>query len=178
MPKNLNKNEKALLEAINGLFDLDAQLGLSFHKKDDSQSEERGYEYLHNEIDNMFALKAAELVHADSVNRAFHKVHSYKYLDDPTFNTALEKELVAEAVPAHERATAKEAITNIIKELQKEQSAWAEKDYGFNPNMDEIKKVSQPKTPNDFQIHDKDKYQTSNVKWDKTDASPSRTPDA
>lgn len=180
MGKSLNKNEKALLEAINNMFDLDAQVGLAFHKKDELErhNEERGYEYLHNQIEDMFTLKAAEFTHSDSVSQAFHKVHSYKYVDDPTFCTAMEKELVAQAVPADEREKAKDAITSIIKELQNEQKAWAEKDYGFNPHMDEINKISKPETPLDFEIHDRDGYNDSNVEWDKSDASPSRTPDA
>lgn len=180
MPKSLNRTEKMLIEAINSMFDLDAQVGLAFHDKSELErhNEERGYEYLHNQIDDMFALKAAELTHADSLNQAFHKVHSYKYLDDPTFQTAMEKELVAQAVPAHERVKAAEAIASIIKELQKEQKSWAEKDYGFNPHMDEISKVSKPEQPMDFKIHDRDGYNDSNVEWDQNDASPSRTPDA
>jgi ribonuclease HII len=180
MSSKLTKNEKMLVEAINSMFDLDAQVGLAFHDKKDLEphNEERGYEYLHNQIDDMFALKAAELIHADSVNQAFHKVHSYKYLDDPTFPTAMEKELVAQAVPAEERAKAVAAISSIIKELRKEQKNWAEKDYGFNPHMDEIEKVSKPEQPLDFKIHDKDGYNEANVDWDKEDFKPGRTPDA
>jgi hypothetical protein len=176
----LNKNEKALLEAIKSMLHDDSELGLSFHDKDEieQQSEERAYEYLHNEIDDMFALKAADLIHSDAANQAFHKVHSYKYLDDPKFNVAVEKELVAQGVPAEERVKIVGFVDSIIKELQKEKKDWAEKDFGFNPHLDEIKQVSQPEQPLKFDIHDKDGYNDANVEWDKTDASPSRTPDS
>jgi hypothetical protein len=90
----------------------------------------------------------------------------------------MEKELVAQAVPAEERAKAVAAIDSIIKELSKEKKNWAEKDYGFNPHMDEIEKVSKPEQPLDFQIHDKDGYNEANVEWDKEDFKPGRTPDA
>jgi len=175
----LNKNDKALLEAIKSMLNDDSELGLSFHDKEDEElnSEERGYEYLHNEIDEMFALKAADLVHSDEANQAFHKTHSYKYLDDPKFKVAMEKELVAQGVPAEERAKSVEYIDSIIKQLQNEKKDWAEKDYGFNPHLDEIKEVSRPEQPLNFTIHDKDGYNDANVEWDKTDFSPGRTPD-
>ena len=175
----LNKSEKALLEAINSMFDLDAKLGLAVHDDKDQnakEAEERGYEYLHNQIDEMFELKAAELTYAESVNQAFHKVHSYKYLDDPKFKTAMEKEMVAQAVPNDEREKAKSFIDSIIKELEKEAKHGFES-KPFNPHMDEIKKVSKPETNLEFEIHDKDGYNDSNVEWDKSNASPSRTQD-
>lgn len=175
----LNKKEKLLLEAVQSMLQQDAMLGLSIHKTEEAQSStERGYEYLHNQIDEMFALKAAELAHADGVCQAFHKVHSYKYLDDPSFKTAMEKEMVAQGIPAEERNKAAEWIPQIIQELKEEQSEWAEKDHGFHPDMKEIKEMSQPDQPLDFSVEDVEGWPTTaNVEWDKGNASPSRTPD-
>ena len=173
----LNKNEKLLLEAVQGMLQQDAMLGLSIHNTDDNQSSsERGYEYLHNQIDEMFALKAAELLHADGLCQAFRKVHSYKYLDDPSFKTAMEKEMVAQAIPKEERSKASGWIPQIIKELKEEQSEWAEKD-SFSPDLNEIREASRPEQPLDFAVEDVEGWPTdANVEWDKGNASPSRTP--
>jgi len=138
---------------------------------------ERGYEYLHGQIDDMFALKAAELVHAESVCQAFKKVHNYKYLDDPSFEVAMKKEMVAQAVPAEERNKALNFLPKIIKEVASEQKEWAEKDFGFNPDLKEIREASKPEQPLDFNVETVDGWpDKANVTWDKGNASPDRTP--
>ena len=174
----LNKNEKLLLEALNSMLQQDAKLGLSIHDKSLKAmgSAERGYEYLHGEISEMFALKSAELTHADGINQAFRKVHNYKYLDDPSFQTAMQKEMVAQAIPAEERAKALGFIPKILSEIKAEQKEWAEKD-SFNPNLDEIMEVSQPEQPLDFTIEEVDGWDNdSNIEWEEGNASPARTP--
>lgn len=173
----LDKKEQLLLEAINSMLGQDAMLGLSIHKDDTQQSAERGYEYLHNQIDEMFALRASDLVHVDGICQAFRKVHSYKYLDDPSFKTAMEKEMVAQGIPKEERGKATGWIPTIIQELKEEQKEWSEKDFGFHPELDEIKEMSQPEQPLDFKIEEVEGWPTeANVEWDKGNASPSRTP--
>lgn len=173
----LKDNEKLLVEAIDNMLQQDAKLGLSIHNKDQELlgSTERGYEYLHGQIDEMFALKASELTHAEGVCQSFKKAHSYKYLDDPSFKTAMMKEMVAQAIPAEERKKALDFIPKIIKELKTEQKEWAEKDFGLSPALDEIREASKPGELGEFDIIDNDLFK-SNVKWDKGDASPSRTP--
>jgi hypothetical protein len=175
---SLNADEQLLVEAISSMLSQDAKLGLSMHStvQSDIDTTERGYEYLHNQIDEMFALRAAELLHAESVNQAFRKVHSYKYLDDPSFKIAMEKEMVAQAVPAEERKKATGFIPTIIDEIKEEQAEWCEKD-SFSPLLDEIKEVSQPEQPLDFHIEEVEGWPNeANVEWDKGNASPSRTP--
>jgi hypothetical protein len=178
---SLNKKEKILLEAVQNMLQQDVMLGLSIHKdKDDIayQSAERGYEYLHNQIDEMFSLKAAELTHTDGICQAFSKVHSYKYLDDPSFETAMQKEMVAQGIPKEERVKAIGWIPQIIKELKEEQSEWSEKDYGFHPDLEEIKETSQPDQSNEFDIEEVDGWSMkSNMKWKRGEASPGRMPD-
>ena len=173
--QKLTSTEKTLCEAIETMLQHDAKLGLKIHDTDGKHlgETERGYEYLHGQIDEMFGLKAAELIHAESVCQAFHKVHSYKYLDDPSFKTAMEKEMVAQAVPAEERNKALNFVPSIISELKEDQAEWAEKDFGFNPKLDEIKEASRPEQPLDFKIHEVEGWPTdSNVDWDEGDASP------
>lgn len=163
-----------LLEAIDTMLQHDAKLGLAIHSE--HSETERGYEYLHGQIDEMFALKAAELTHSDGVCQAFKKVHSYKYLDDPSFKTAMQKEMVAQAIPESDRNKAVGFIPQIITELKKEQSEWAEKDT-FHPNLDEIKEASQPEQPLDFEIEEVDGWSMEpNVTFEKGDASMGVTP--
>ncbi len=172
----MNKEEKLVLEAIDSMLQHDAKLGLAIHDTDDMDSAERGYEYLHGQIDEMFAVKAAEFTHSNGICQAFKKVHNYKYLDDPSFEVAMKKEMVAQAVPAEERSKALDLIPKIIKELKKEQKEWAEKD-SFNPKLDEIMEVSQPEQPLDLEILDVEGWPTkSNITWEKGNASPGRTP--
>jgi hypothetical protein len=175
----LNKHEKLLVEAINSMLQQDAKLGLGIHDTEHSEAgtAERGYEYLHGQIDEMFALRAAELVHAEGVCQAFRKVHNYKYVDDPSFGTAMEKEMVAQAIPKEDRTKALDFVPKIIEELETERSEWCEKDFGFHPDLDEIKEASKPEQPMDFGIEEVEGWPTkANVDWDKGDASPSRTP--
>jgi hypothetical protein len=175
----LKKSEKLVLEAVDSMLQQDAKLGLSIHDKEleSTGTAERGYEYLHGQIDDMFLVKAADLIHAESVCQSFRKVHNYKYVDDPTFLTAMEKEMVAQAVPAEERTKATEFVPSIIKELKTERAEWAEKDFGFNPALDEIREASKPEQPLDFNIEKVDGWpDKANVDWEPGNASPDRTP--
>ena len=174
----LKQPEKLLLEAVKSMLQQDARLGLSIHDADlKASSAERGYEYLHNQIDEMFHLKAAELTCSEGVCQAFTKVHSYKYIDDPSFAVAMKKEMVAQGIPKEDREKALAIVPQIIEEVEVEQSEWAEKDAGFNPNMREIREASQPEQPLDFNIEEVEGWPTTaNVTWDKGNASPSRTP--
>lgn len=165
----LSKNEQLLVEAINSMLNQDAKLGLAIH--DEAKDTEHTFQYLHEQINDMFAVKSAELVHCESVRQAFHKVHNYKYLNDPTFLIALDKEMISTAVPAEERRRAIDFIPKIIEELQTENDAWAERDYGFNPALDEIKRINKPKQNNDFKIHDS-KLNKKNVTSNVGEASP------
>lgn len=177
----LNDDEMLLVEAVKSYLQQDAQLGLAAHEKDEfaqAAEGERGLEHLHNNINDLFALKSAELDHADAVRQAFAKVHSYKYLDDPSFSTAMEKEMVAQAVPADERKTAIGFISKIIDEVSSDDE-WAEKDSGFNPNLDEIESISQPEVSGgEFEIIDKDGFNDNNVDFEMGDASMGHTPDS
>ncbi len=170
----LNDEERLLVEAIDGMLKDDAKLGLSFHDEAD-QKDERGFAYLHEQIDDMFAVKAAELTHAESVCRAFRKVHGYKYLDDWSFIPVMEREMVAQAVPVSERLRAIEFIPKIVNELRSEQRVWAEKDAGFNPALDEVRKVSRPKQDGEFKVHARPLNKRNVEKPTRGDASPART---
>lgn len=173
----LNNAEETLLEAIKTMLQQDAKLGLTMHDKEHEKSgeNERGFEYLHNQVDDMFQLKAAELTHSDGVCQAFTKVHSYKYVDDPQFKVAMEKEMVAQGIPASDRTKAIGFLDSIMKELKADKGEWAEKDFGFNPNLDDITDAGEQ--PLDFEVQEVEDWPNeSNVEWEEGDASPGRTP--
>jgi len=138
--------ENVIVEAIATWLQHDAKLGLRDHlaQQEKLGATERGFEYLHGQIDELFALKAAELTYCESACQAFNKVHCYKYVDDPTFLRAMDKELTAQGIPAEERRKALILVPTIIEQLMTEQQAWHEADFGLNPNMDEIRDISQP----------------------------------
>jgi len=150
----LNDSEKLLVEAINTMLQHDAKLGLSVHDNDESNhvSEiERGFQHLHGHITEMFALKAAESPFHDSLCQAFGKVHNYKYIDDPTFRIAMEKELLAQGIPLKERNKALDIVPAIVDDLKSDEEAWSEQNFGFNTELDR-ESIFGSTTNNDFNI--------------------------
>lgn len=140
----LNKHEKFLVEAIDTLLSQKAQLGVPDPPKNQQKQVEHSFQYLHEEINNRFAIKATDLVHHDGICAAFAKVHSYKYVTDPTFHEAMERELRAQGIPAEERTKALGFIPDVIEEVKDSTQDWDEKDSGFHPDLNEIMKVSRP----------------------------------
>lgn len=130
----MKKEEQVLLESFKTLLQHDAKLGLRDHnQKETSHVQWHQWEG----IDDMFALKASKSTFCEGLTSSFHSVHSYKYIDDPTFPIAMEKSMTARGIPAKDRQVALKYIQEIIEELSKG-SDWSEKDAGWNPNMDEI----------------------------------------
>jgi len=155
----LNEQEKMLAEAIDSMLQQDAKLGLSIHDEEDFKPSERGYEYLHNQIDDMFAIKAAELNHYTGVKQAFSKVHNYKYIDDPSFKTAMKKEMVAQGIPEAERNKAISFIDEVIDDVESDEE-WAEKDFGFHPELDEVMSMPDELMDGEFEIEEVEDWPT------------------
>lgn len=179
----LNKTEKQLLEEISSMFDTKDRLGLKYHKDSDVEplNLTRGMPYIHSLASDSFALKVADSDYAESLNQTFNKILNYKTLRKGVnartaeFEEAFTKDLQAQGIPSHAIQKGIEAIASVVNELDEDNENWDEKDHGFNPNLDEIRKVSKPDQPLDFNIIQND-TQEPNVEWDKTDASPGRTP--
>jgi len=166
----LNEIEKCIVESVKNMLDNDTKLGLSIHTDEKTKDSERGTEHIHNTINDMFAVKTASFTYADAIRSAFTKVHSYKYVDDPGFKTALKKEFTAMGIPKDECEKALDTVDKVQTELNDDN--YHEKDYGFNPNMDEINDVSQPEVDMDFNIEDDDGLNDQNVKSKPGNASP------
>jgi hypothetical protein len=170
----LTKKDRQILEAINNMLDAEPQLGLSFHKKDEA-AQENTFSYLHEHINDSFATKAADLIHADSVTQAFRKLHSIKYIDDTSFAQAFERDMVALGVPRLERDKALTFLEQVIASMKADDKFGAERDAGFNPNLSDIKDLSQPEMDGKFQIHDVP-LNKKNVESKSGEASPGHTP--
>jgi hypothetical protein len=127
----LNKDEKALLEALSSLLKQDAKLGLPVENETSHTSQFRW-----EGIDDAFALKVSGSPFADSINSAFFAVHSHKYIDHPTFKLSFLKEMTARAIPTEEREQAVKYLETMVEELSK--SKLSERDAGWNPAMDEL----------------------------------------
>ena len=140
----MNADEKLLVEAIDTKLRHSIELGLQDLPKDYKEEEEHSFQYLHEQINALFESKAAGLTHFDGVCAAFKKVHNYKYVTDPTFLVAVEKEMTAQGIPAEERGKALDYVPAIIEQMKKEGKEWDERDAGFHPNLDEIMEVSRP----------------------------------
>ncbi len=135
---SLSKSERLLAESFKSMLASDDALGLSQHKaaQERAGEVERGFEHLHGQIDEMFMVKTTDLTHHTGICSAFSKVHSYKYIDDPSFARAMIKEMTAQGIPEQERVKAIDYIDTIIEELKNEQTI--ESSFGFHPELDKV----------------------------------------
>jgi hypothetical protein len=133
VPENsLTTIEKTLVEAIGNIFkNNESTLGIVPHKEIS-----HGFEFQWNGIEDMFAIKTAKSTFHEELTSAFRDIHSYKYLDDPTFTIALKKRLTARGIPTEEVNNAILYCKEIIETIQKED--FQEKQSGWHPNIDEI----------------------------------------
>ena len=129
-----------LCEAIDTYFQDPARMGVP-EATDEDTKQEHSFQHLHEQINELFATKTSSFTHYDGVNAAFRSVHNYKYITDPTFKVAMEREMQAQAIPLAEQHKAFEIIPKIISEVSKD-SNWSEQDAGFHPDLDEIMKKS------------------------------------
>lgn len=136
---SMSKAEQMLAEAIKNALDDDA-LGL-VNREDTKDEDSHTFTFMHEEVEQQFRLEIMDLVHHDAIAAAFNRIHSYKYLDNPSFNLSFKKDLTAQGVPMEECDKAIDAIAKVQKKLIGDNNEAAS---GWNPQLDEIIKVSQP----------------------------------
>jgi hypothetical protein len=134
----LNSTEKLILEAVAGMLQQDAKLGLSIHtgavgfnKTTDHHSQFRW-----EGIDDLFTLKVAGSPFKDAATSAFFAVHSHKYIDHPTFKLSFDKEMKARAIPTAVREDCLKHVDNIVEDLSAKKPN--EQDAGWSPHLAEI----------------------------------------
>ena len=140
----MKKSEKVLTEAIDTFLRHSTELGIPEPPEEYKEEESQTFQHLHEQINEMFEVKAVDLTHHDGICAAFRKVHNYKYVTDPTFLVAMEKEMSAQGIPMEEREKALDFVPAIIEQVKTEGKEWAEQDAGFHPCLDEIIDVSRP----------------------------------
>jgi len=133
--------ESTLLEAVKNMLD-DVALGDKTHKNRRDEETANTFTFLHEEIEQHYRLSTINLTHHDSICSAFNKIHSHKYLDDPGFALSMRKEMTARGIPLEEQVSALAAVETVRSKFIQETG---EKDAGWNPDLDSIKDVSQPK---------------------------------
>lgn len=152
----LNKKQKTFLEALRSYLDSDEKLGLrdTENNKLNDLEKVNGLEYSHNDIYSKYKkmLEDNNIVYMGPILQAFNKVHSYKYFNNPSFTTAMEKELQAQGVHSSEIGLALKLVDELYEKLKGSDIQWAEKDAGLFKNMQELKDVSQPEQASDFEI--------------------------
>jgi hypothetical protein len=145
----MNDTETAILEAIHNLFkDSKSKLGIIKGKPDKEISHR--FEHQWNTIEYTYAMKSVDSPFHESITSAFHDIHSYKYLNDPTFPIALDKRLSAIAIPLKERKNAIKYLEETIKELGGEN--FEEKESGWHPDLDEIATMTREANNRDAKV--------------------------
>ena len=145
--RRMRQTEKELLEAVNNMFKDDpAILGIAKGKpaKEITHNFTHQYEWIHN----LFSLKITESLFFESICGAFYDIHSYKYIEDPTFEVSFRKRMKAIGVPAVEIEHAVKAYRDVIKEVKSDNNIKPDEDYderskGWHPDMAGIRAVSQ-----------------------------------
>ncbi len=119
--------EKAIVESISNFLRDKASLGLP-GKKDSKEVQNIAQERVEG-LYETFALKFVNSPFYESVTRAFRKIHSYKYLDHPTFKLSLESEMRCTGVPIKEIEKVLTTVDSLVEEFGKNPG---ERDSGWN----------------------------------------------
>lgn len=108
------------------------------------------------DIRDAFALAIKNSDFFDALNAAFYKVHSYKWIEDSTFEESLISDLESMGIPHKEIELALTALDKVRKKFVPGKKN--EKAVGWPENMDEINKDM--KEPEDTEVTDtkKDTY--------------------
>jgi hypothetical protein len=143
----MNNIEKQIIEsAINQLFDGSrSRLGIV---KPRTKEISHTMEHQHNSIQYAFELKLIESAFYESLTSAFRDIHSYKYLNDPTFPIALTKRLTAIGIPLEEQQKAIKIIDELKEEFQGKN--FDEKQAGWHPDINEIADMTRNANNRDY----------------------------
>ena len=140
----MDANERLLTEAIQTYLQHKVKLGVPDPPEDQADADSKSFQHLHEQINDMFEVKSIDFTHQEGVNRAFRKVHNYKYVTDPLFTVAMMQEMTSQGIPGAEREKAIDLVKTVVEEISDETKGWQEQDAGYHPDLDEIIAVSQP----------------------------------
>lgn len=141
----MKNNEKQIIEGVRSF------LGLDHHDHDKINRLDLGGQHVQSHISELFKLKAASLIHHDTIVSAFNKTQHNMYLDDPAFAVTFMKEMTGRAVPKPEIMAALKFADDVLDKAAKEFDSSSTKDAGWNQNLEDIKEVSQPEQNTEFE---------------------------
>jgi hypothetical protein len=176
----LREEEKQALDSIRQMLNEDVELGLSKHKDDPYIRQfdgEHGFQFNQGKMSQKFMdmIDGKFGAFQNAVQQAYANTKSYKYLDDPSFLTAMNNELVSQAVPARICAEVAKIYDKLYTSFKGSDAEYAERDSGFNPDLDEVVRI--PDQPSDFKMEDDGGFNDGNVESEIGEASPGHTPD-
>lgn len=133
-PESRRRAEKAISEAIKNMLEGKVKLGIvgELEVPDQSHTAQQQIEGLYE----AFALDFVDSPFYDSVTGAFRKIHSYKYVNHPTFKPSLEGELKSMGVPMEEIKKALDKIDTLVEGQGADNPN--ERDAGWNTNLGDI----------------------------------------
>lgn len=113
----MKHNEKLFLEAVSNMFSDAAKLGLAYHGDTDERSHYVQYHW--QSAEDMYRIKInnPKITHYEAISAAFFHTHSYKNIDDPSFDLAFRKQLTGSAVPPDQIDLALKYLDELRKEL-------------------------------------------------------------
>lgn len=132
----MKKQERLLLEAIANMVKNEPELGLSFH---DSEETSHYFQYNWENLNDAFSLEVMDSPFYDSIHSAFYEVHSYKYVNDPSFYESFKRSLDARAIPDDQQKQAIDGMSKVLKDFGIKGD---ERHGGWNPNMDELRDLT------------------------------------
>lgn len=134
----MRNSEQALVEALRNYLGQSARLGLQGDPEEPDQSHvsQQRIEGVYTE----FAGNFIESPFYESVTGAFRKVHSYKYVDHPTFKASMEGELKSMGIPKTTISEAMTAIDKIVESFSKDNPS--ERDSGWGEQIGEIQDMT------------------------------------
>lgn len=141
---SLSELEQNLFESMSNMLESNAKLGLAYTEEDEEDA--NTLNFMHETIKQEMHLKTAGMDHADSINSAFSRVHSFRHINNRRFPIAFNSEMKSMAVPEKDRKKALELVEEIVNGLDLEDTE--EQDHGYH-KVDELKKATQPTTDQD-----------------------------
>lgn len=143
----MNRSESLLLEAVKNMLDDRVKLGLSIH--DGRKEKSHTVQFDRENIENTMRVKLNDpkISMYDSICGAFFHMHSYKNIDDPSFDLAFRKQMNGMVVPPEEQDLAIKYLDEIRKEYDLDPQHYgrrrdtfsnsAESYLGGTPNLDQ-----------------------------------------
>jgi hypothetical protein len=149
----MDRIEKMLSEAINGLLNDRAELGLAFHNGVEETSHFTQFHW--NNLEDAFRIKInnPNIKHYESLSGAFFQTHSYRNIDDPRFELSFRKQMSGMAVPPQEQELAIKYVEELrndfdmpVRDTGRRKDNWsasAEESTGYS-DMESLRNVTQP----------------------------------